>query len=296
MGVAEVIPGVSGGTVAFLTGIYNELIASIKSVDLEALKLILRLRFREFWKKINGKFLLSVFAGFATSIISLAKLIVYLLSTYPILVWSFFFGLVIIAAPLVFREIKHWTIAVIIAPFIGIIIAYAITNLSPTHLPNSPIFIFLSGAMAICAVILPGISGAFILLLIGKYQFVITSLVEVDMRVMSIFVLGCVFGIVLFARILSWILAKYHDITIALLAGFMLGSLNKIWPWREILEYVTNSKGVQIPAFDKSVLPWQYFEKTGKDPLILQAIFMMALGVIIVVLIDKVVARLKTKN
>jgi putative membrane protein len=296
MGAAEVIPGVSGGTVAFITGIFDELLASIKAIDLEALRLLTKFRLHDFWQKINGNFLVVLFAGVITSMITLARLMTHLLSLYPILVWAFFFGLIIIAAPLVLRDIKVWTLKVYLAPLVGIAIAYAVTILSPMHLSNTPTFVFLAGALSICAMILPGISGAFLLLLIGKYEYIVTSMITLNLSVILVFVAGSVVGIISFSRFLSWILENYRDITIALLAGFMIGSLNKIWPWRNILEYVTNSKGEQIPAFDRSVLPWDYFTKTGKDPLILQAILMMALGVIMVVFIEKVAARLKTKN
>ncbi|MBL7857226.1 MAG: DUF368 domain-containing protein [Cyclobacteriaceae bacterium] len=295
MGAADVIPGVSGGTVAFITGIYDELLNSIKSVDLDALKLILKFDLKGFWQKINGKFLATLFAGIITSLLSLAKLMTYLLEHHPILIWSFFFGLILIAAPLVLREIKRWTIGAIITFFVGAGVAYAITVLSPAQSPDALWFVFLAGALAICAMILPGISGAFILLLIGKYQFMISALIGFNLPVVLVFMAGCVVGLIGFSRFLSWILNHYHSATVALLAGFMLGSLNKVWPWREVVEYVTNSKGVQVPAFDKSILPWNYMAITGKDPQVFQAILMMALGVFIVVLLEKIAARLKTK-
>ena len=167
MGAADVIPGVSGGTIAFISGIYDELLHSIKAVDLEAIKLLFTLRIAEFWKKINANFLLAVLAGIATSIISLAKVVIYLLKHYPIFIWSFFFGLILISAPLVLREIKKWSISTGLSFFVGVAIAYAITVLTPTQSPDYIWFIFFCGALAICAMILPGISGAFILLLIG---------------------------------------------------------------------------------------------------------------------------------
>ena len=295
MGAADVIPGVSGGTVAFITGIYDELLHSIKSVDLDALKLILKFDLPGFWKKINGKFLVTLLAGIATSLLSLAKLMTYLLEHHPIFIWSFFFGLILISAPLVMREIKRWNVGAVLSFIIGVGVAYAITVLSPTQSPDDLWFIFFAGALAICAMILPGISGAFILLLIGKYQYMITALIEFNLPVVIVFMAGCAVGIIGFSRLLTWILDHYHSATVALLAGFMLGSLNKVWPWREVLEYVTNSKGEQVPVFDKSILPWNYMATTGKDPQVFQAILMMALGVFIVVLIEKIAARLKTK-
>ncbi len=295
MGAADVVPGVSGGTVAFITGIYDELLESIKAVDLDALKLLLKFEIRDFWEKINGSFLATLFAGIATSLFSLAKLMTYLLANHPILIWSFFFGLILISAPLVLREIKKWNIAIVLTFFVGAGIAYGITVLSPAQSPEAIWFIFLSGSLAICAMILPGISGAFILLLIGKYQYMINAIINFNIPVILVFMAGCALGLIFFSRFLSWILKKYHSATVALLAGFMIGSLNKVWPWREVLEYVTNSKGEQVPAFDQSILPWNYFASTGKDPQVFLAILMMALGVFLVVLIEKIAVRLKTK-
>jgi putative membrane protein len=296
MGAADVIPGVSGGTIAFIMGIYDELLHSIKSIDVEAIQLLLRFRIKDFWKKINGTFLVVLLSGIGTSIISLARIVIFLLKQYPILLWSFFFGLILISAPLVLREIKKWNPSTGISFVLGIVIAYTITILSPTQSPDQIWFIFFAGALAICAMILPGISGAFILLLIGKYQYIITALIEFNLPVISIFALGCILGLMGFSRLLTWILEHYHHITVAVLAGFMLGSLNKVWPWRVVLEYATNSKGEQIAVFDKSILPWNYLSVTGKDPQLFQAIFMMALGVFLVVLIEKIAVRLKTKH
>lgn len=296
MGAADVIPGVSGGTVAFISGIYDELLNSIKAIDAEAIKMLFRFRLKEFWKKINGNFLITLFAGILTSLLSLAKLMTHLLQTHPILIWSFFFGLILVSAPLVLREIKQWSVGPVASFALGVIVAYYITIVTPTESPTNLFFIFFSGALAICAMILPGISGAFILLLIGKYQYMITALIEFNIPVVLVFVAGCFIGIVSFSRLLSWILNNYHGIAVAVLAGFMIGSLNKVWPWREIKEYATNSKGEQISVFDQSILPGQYFEVTGKDPLLLQAILMMALGVFIVILIERIATRLKLKH
>lgn len=296
MGAADVIPGVSGGTVAFISGIYDELLRSINSVDLEAFRLLIRFRIKDFWKKINGNFLATLLAGIGTSLLSLAKLMVYLLQYHPVLIWSFFFGLILVSAPLVLREIQKWHYRDIIALLVGGIVAYYITVVTPTESPNTLPFIFFSGALAICAMILPGISGAFILLLIGKYQYMITALIEFNIPIVAVFLLGAVVGILSFSRLLSWILKHHHNMAVALLAGFMLGSLNKVWPWRAVEEYATNSKGEQISVFDRSIWPGEYFSITGKDPLLLQAILMMALGVFIIILIERIATRLKLKH
>ncbi|MCK6616405.1 MAG: DUF368 domain-containing protein [Cyclobacteriaceae bacterium] len=296
MGAADVIPGVSGGTVALITGIYNELIHSIKSIDGGALKLLRHFRFGDCWKKINGNFLATLLAGILTSLVLLAGVMNYLLKNHPILIWSFFFGLILISAPLVMREIKIKDTGVIVSFLLGIIIAYMITVLTPTESPDALWFIFFAGMLAICAMILPGISGAFILLLLGKYQFMVNALLDANVAVIIVFAIGCIVGILSFSRFLSWILDRYHGITVALLAGFMLGSLNKVWPWRQILEYQTSESGERVSVFDKSVLPWDYLNLTGKDPQLFQAILMMALGVLLVVSIEKIATRFKTNN
>ena len=295
MGAADAIPGVSGGTIAFITGIYDELLLSINAVDAEALKLLFKMRIREFWAKINGNFLLVLVLGVGVGVILNLLLIDYLLKNHPIPVWSFFFGLILVSAPLILREIKEWNPRTIGMLLFGIVAAYLITILTPTSTPNELWFIFICGAIAICAMILPGISGAFILLLLGKYQYIATSVKELNIVVVLVFIAGCITGLLSFVRFLSWILKNYHNATVALLAGFMLGSLNKVWPWRKVLEYTTNSKGEQIPAFDKSVWPWEYVNVTGKDPQVFLAILMMAFGVLLVVLIEKIAARHKTK-
>ena len=293
MGAADVIPGVSGGTIAFITGIYEELIQSIKSIDVGALVLLKKFELAAFWKKINGSFLLTVISGAVTSLVSLAKLMNYLLTTYPIPVWSFFFGLILISAPLILKDIKGWSIGVALAGIAGVAFAFWITFISPVETPSHLLFIFFCGALAICAMILPGISGAFILLLLGKYEFIINSLVQLEIWVLITFISGCIVGILSFSRFLSWILTHYRSPTLALLSGFMLGSLNKVWPWKEVTVFRINSEGQQIPAFDRSIWPGEYLSKTGHDPQIFQAILFVALGILIVVFVEKLAMAFK---
>ncbi|MEK6782563.1 MAG: DUF368 domain-containing protein [Bacteroidota bacterium] len=296
MGVADVIPGVSGGTIAFISGIYEELIGSIKSIDADAFKLLARFQIRSFWNNINGNFLISVLAGIGTSLVSLARLMTYLLEHQPIPVWSFFFGLILVSSPLILRDIKKWNIATLLSGIVGILIAYLITILSPTETPTNLPFIFFCGALAICAMILPGISGAFILLLIGKYEYMIRALIGFDFPVIIVFVTGCFIGLLGFSRFLSWILTHYRFPTLALLAGFMIGSLNKVWPWKEVTAFRINSEGLQVPSLDRSILPWQYLEKTGQDPQLFHAVLFVALGIFLVVTIEKAATILKTKS
>lgn len=297
MGAADVIPGVSGGTVAFITGIYEELIESIKSIDLNAFRLLFTLNLVAFWKKINGNFLICVLAGIVTSLLSLSKLMTYLLENHPISIWSFFFGLILVSSPLILRDIKVWNFATVLCFLVGIVLAYLITILSPTETPTNLFFIFFCGALAICAMILPGISGAFILLLIGKYEYMITALINFNIPVIIVFVLGCFIGLLGFSHFLSWILKNFRYPTLAILAGFMIGSLNKVWPWKRVTAFRFDQEtGLQVPAFDESIWPGQYFVERGEDPQLFQAILFAAVGIFLVVAIEKTATYLKTKS
>lgn len=295
MGAADVVPGVSGGTIAFISGIYQELLNSLKSINTSSLKLLFQFQLVSFWKAINGSFLLSVFLGVLVSLVSLAKLINYLLENHPIKVWSFFFGLVVISAITVLRQIDRWKVSVVAGLVAGIAVAYLITIATPASTPDAWWFIFFSGAIAISAMILPGVSGAFILLILGKYKFVTGALHEFNFEVISVFVAGCVAGLMSFVRIVSWVLEKYYQVTIAVLSGFMIGSLNKVWPWKEVLTYRLDSAGNQIPALDQSILPNNYYDITGDDPQILLAILLIAMGIGVVVILEKIATRGSTK-
>jgi putative membrane protein len=296
MGAADVVPGVSGGTVAFITGIYEELIQSIKSINLNAIKLLLRFQIAEYWKLINGNFLITLVGGIFVSLLSLSKLMIYLLKHHPISIWSFFFGLILISTPLILRDVKKWSVAPVLTFLVGAALAYWITIVSPAETPTNMFLIFLCGAIAICAMILPGISGAFILLLLGKYEFMITALTEFNIPVILVFITGCVLGLLGFSHFLNWILKNYRYATMALLAGFMLGSLNKVWPWKQVMSYRLNSAGEQVAAFDKSIAPWDYLATTGQEPQVLKAILFAMLGIILVIGIEKTAAYLKTKS
>jgi putative membrane protein len=296
MGAADVVPGVSGGTVAFITGIYEELIQSIKSINVTALRLLLKFQIAEFWQLINGNFLLTLIAGIFVSLLSIAKLMIYLLAKHPIIIWSFFFGLILISTPLILRDIKKWSAASVFAFLTGAALAYWITIVSPAETPTHPLFIFCCGAIAICAMILPGVSGAFILLLLGKYEYMITALTNFNLPIVLVFIAGCITGLLGFSHLLNWILKNFRFITLALLAGFMLGSLNKVWPWKEVVSYRLNHAGQQVPAFDRSIAPWDYLTLTGQDPQILKAVLFAMLGIILVIGIEKAASYLKTKS
>lgn len=238
MGAADVVPGVSGGTIAFITGIYDELINSIKSINAASLKMFFTGKGGEFWKMINGKFLLFLLAGIGISVFSLAKIITWLLVAYPVLVWSFFFGLVLASTWFVGKDVKERNWKTGLGFLLGAALAFYITVATPAETPSHFLFIFLCGAIAICAMILPGISGSFILVLLGKYFFIMEAVKTLDLKVIAIFGIGACVGITSFSRLLSYALSHMRNITLAVLSGFMLGSLNKVWPWKETLEGV----------------------------------------------------------
>jgi len=288
MGAADIVPGVSGGTIAFITEIYEELVNSIKSINLNSVRKIFQQGLPAFWKGINGSFLAAVLLGILISVFSLAQLLEHLLHEAPILVRSFFFGLIVASALYIAGKIGSWNLARIIALLAGIVAAYFITQLTPAQTPQVGWFIFLSGALAICAMILPGISGAFILLLLGKYQFVIEAVGSIDLYVLGILAAGALFGIIAFSNVLSWFLRKYHDLTIAVLSGFMIGSLNKIWPWRMATETFTNRHGEVEPLVEKNILPTHFTAQTGQDPLLLEAVLLALAGFAVIFIIEGV--------
>lgn len=295
MGAAEVIPGVSGSTAALLTGIYRELIASLRSINRESLNLLLKKKYHDFWNAINGNFLITILAGIITSFFSLARFILYALKYNPIPMGAFFFGLILMATPLVMREeIKKWDSGAIIYFVAAILIAYLITLIPPVQFPRTFWMIFFVALLAGSIAFIPGISFTFILILLGQFGYLTAAIAEFNMIAILIFTLGFLLGIIGFSRLLSHFLTKFRRPTLAILTGIMLGFLNKVWPWREVLEFATNRKGIQVPAFDRSILPWNYFATTGKDPQVFQAILMMALGVFIVILIEKIATRRKT--
>lgn len=282
MGAADVVPGVSGGTIAFIAGIYEELVDSIKSINLHALKLLFTLKLEAFWQQINGSFLFSILLGIGISIFSLAKLMTWLLEHYPIQIWSFFFGLIIASTVLVAKEIQRWHAGTVIALIIGAAVAYVITILSPSETPNAWWFIILSGAIAICAMILPGISGAFILLLMGKYAYILGAVSALQFGILLLFAFGAVTGIVSFSHLLSWLLKKHHTATVATLTGFMVGSLNKVWPWKETLETYTDSHGAVHPLVEANISPAAFEQLTGTPSFLWQAILLCIFGFVLI--------------
>jgi putative membrane protein len=284
MGAADVVPGVSGGTIAFITGIYEELINSLKSIEPNTIKMLFKEGIPATWKTVNGNFLFALFIGIGISVVSLSKVIKYLLAEHPILVWSFFFGLIVASAYVVSKSITKWNLKSIGGVVLGSAIAYYITIAAPTQTPTELWFIFLCGMLAICAMILPGISGAFILLLLGKYEYIVGALSELNLVVIATFMAGCVLGLVSFSHVLSYMFKKFHNMTIAILTGFMIGSLNKVWPWKETLTTRIDSHGEIVPVTQMSVLPTQY---TESEPLILGGLVMVVVGFLLIIAMDR---------
>ncbi len=287
MGAADVIPGVSGGTIAFISGIYERLISALSAIDPSLISLLRKEGFAAVWKKVDGFFLLVLLSGIATSILSLAKGVTYLLDHHPIPIWSFFFGLIIASVLVVQRQIKvnQWMNLV---PFaIGIAFAWWITMLAPSQSTNSLWFIFFSGAIAICAMILPGISGSFILVIMGKYQYILESLHELRYEVIFVFIAGCIIGLLSFVRLVKWLFAKYHDISIALLGGFMIGSLNKVWPWKITMESLQIDEKL-IPSVQRNVSPFAYESITGLPSDLFLSLASAGIGLFLILVLEYV--------
>lgn len=262
MGAADVIPGVSGGTIAFMTGIYEDLVGSINNINTTALKLLFTGKFKQFWKHINGNFLLSLITGILISILSLAKLMQYLLNHQPIQTWAFFFGLIVASSIFILKGIKAWKVKDFVMLVFGIILGVVVCTLSPTETPDGLWFILICGAIAICAMILPGISGSFILLILGKYEYMMGTIADIvsgkgdlmDFLTVIVFIIGAAAGIIAFSKFLHWLLQHYHRETLLVMAGFIIGSLVKVWPWSDKKTVVLSqfpelaASGENIPA------------------------------------------------
>ncbi|EAQ41975.2 DUF368 domain-containing protein [Polaribacter sp. MED152] len=288
MGAADVVPGVSGGTIAFISGIYEELLGSISNINLELFKTLKNEGFKIAWKKLNGNFLLALFIGIFISVVSLAKAIKYLLENEPILLWSFFFGLVLASIIYIAKQIKKWNFISVLVLIIGAFVAYYITTLNPLVNENSSLlFMFIAGALAICAMILPGISGAFILVLLGAYKPILSAVSDKDLKTIAVVGLGAIVGLLSFSKILKWLFNHYKDYTLAVLTGFIIGSLNKIWPWKETITWRTNSHGEQVPFNQQSVLPSNF----DGDAQLLFAILLAFIGFALILGMEKLATQ-----
>lgn len=286
MGAADVVPGVSGGTIAFISGIYEELITSINNINLSLFKILKKEGLKVAWEKVNGNFLLALFLGIFISVLSLAKFLSWLLENKPVLLWSFFFGLVLASIFFVGKEITKWTIGTVVVFILGAAVAFFITELPPNENVGSLPYLFLSGALAVCAMILPGISGAFILVLLGSYKTILDAVHERDIKIVLIVAAGAIFGLLSFARLLKWMFNHYKNITLALLTGFILGSLNKIWPWKKVLETKTFGEKT-IVVDDMNVWPTAF---EGDNQLIL-AIILAMIGFSLIFILEKIASK-----
>ena len=309
MGAADVIPGVSGGTIAFITGIYDDLLASINAIDATAMKLFFTGKFKEFWKHINGGFLLSLFCGIGLSVMTLAGIMQYLLEHHPIQTWAFFFGLIVASSIFILRGIKGWNLKAVLFLVLGVVLGVTVCTLSPTTTPDALWFIFLSGAIAICAMILPGISGSFILLILGKYQYIMSAITGLtsgeaigeSIVVIGVFAVGAVCGILSFSRFLHWLLGRFHKETLLVLAGFIIGSLVKVWPWSDMDALVVSQFPEAAAVAEISDTPFaQEIFSTFYDKVDMQvgsAILFALIGFSLVTgveIVGKMIARKKT--
>ena len=298
MGAADVVPGVSGGTIAFISGIYEELIETIDKINLGFFKIWKKEGFIAAWKHYNLSFLASLLLGIAISVLSFAKIITILLKDQPVLVWSFFFGLVIASILFIGKQINKWSISIWLALFIAFGLSYYITLAEPIGSIESTWFLFFAGFVAIIAMILPGISGAFILLLLGAYQSVLgiitqlgDGITKLDWQLfsnalikLSVFGIGAIVGIKVFSKALNWMFKHHKNLILSILTGFMIGALNKIWPWKEVLQYRLNHHGEKVPFIEKSILPNHYTE----DPQLLLAVIFMVLGFLSIFILEKI--------
>ena len=243
MGAADAVPGVSGGTIAFISGIYEELVTTISNVDFSLFKTLKKEGILPFWKQLNGNFLLALLTGIIISFISFMRLAKFLLEEHPLLIWSFFFGLIIASIYFVGKQIKKWSSSTIIALIAGAVIAFYITGLPSLASNTNSYFLFIAGAIAICAMILPGISGSFILVILGAYKTLSDAFHDFDIKKIALFASGAVVGLLSFSRVLKWLFKNYHNLTLALLTGFILGSLNKVWPYKKTLKVMEDTTG-----------------------------------------------------
>jgi putative membrane protein len=308
MGAADVVPGVSGGTIAFITGIYEELVTTISNIDFGLIKAWKTGGFLNMWNKLNGNFLLALLTGIAISIFSLMKLMSFLLDTYPILVWSFFFGLVLASVWYIGKQIPKWKLIHYVGFILATAVAYLITSLTPAGETQSLIYLFFCGSLASCAMILPGISGAFILVLLGAYKQIIDAVSNFDIKVFVVVALGAIVGILSFSRLLKWLFKKHEYITLSILTGFVFGSLNKIWPWKQTLSVINKESGNTVDfssisnlinlneyqkvtqdsetykiVIEKSISPLNYSD----DPQLLFPILLALVGFLTIFMLEK---------
>ncbi len=286
MGAADVVPGVSGGTMAFILGIYEELLNSIKRfASIDTIKMLLGFKLKEAFDVLPWRFLAAVAFGIVLAIATLARFLEWTLENHPVLLWSFFFGLVVASIITVSKRVTAWNTNAIIGVIIGTIVGYLVVGLVPVETPNDLWFLFLSGAIAICAMILPGISGSFLLVLMGKYEYILSAVSSLDIVTIAAVGAGAALGLVSFAQVLSWLFKKYPNVTIALLIGLMIGSLRKIWPWKVDVQTYIDRHGEVVPLVQENVLPAAF------DSTVMFAIVLAIVGFVIVFALDTWASR-----
>ncbi len=287
MGAAEVVPGVSGGTIAFVSGIYERLVNGIRNFTPALFSRLRHDGFRSTWRSVDATFLVVLFGGMGVSVLALASGVSYLLQFQPVAIWSFFFGLVVASSIVVIREISAWGFDIVLALLVGLVTGITITGLVPIEVEPSPLMLFAGGAVAVCAWILPGLSGSFILLILGLYTFVIDAIKSFDIASLSFVAAGCVLGLISFSQLLSRMFSRHRNETLAVLTGFMLGSLGKLWPWKNTVSYQIKADGSQIPLVQEPVLPDAYTHLTGQEADILLALVFAITGVLVVWILDR---------
>ncbi len=287
MGAADAVPGVSGGTIALVSGIYEELVKTIANINVDLLKLLFSGKFKSFWEKANGNFVLALGIGIVLSYVSFMKLAKYLLEYHPILIWSFFFGLIVASIWYMAKQIPKWNLAIILFLGIGILFGYFLTQLPISATSNSLIYFFFCAAIAICAMILPGISGSFILILLGAYATLSAAIAEFNVKKLVVFILGALIGLLSFSKLLKWLLRKYNSQTFAVLTGLIIGSLGQVWPWKKVLETKVFENKI-IPIKELNVSPFNF----EGDPKLFASIGLAVAGFSLIFILE----RLATKN
>lgn len=288
MGAADVVPGVSGGTIALISGIYPKLLESIRRINPTIIAHLKNNGFKWCCVHINLKFLIILFSGIITSIFTLAKLVSWMLVTYPILLWSFFLGLIIASIIHMLKQLETIDYYMLGSIILGIILALTITIAHPIALAPTKLNIFISGSIAICAMILPGISGSFILLLLGMYTPIIIAVKQLDLVTIGLFATGCLTGLLIFSHLLSWLLKNYKSITFSFLIGLMIGTIGKVWPWKIVSQYHISSTKMKLPLIEENVLPWDYTRLTNQPNMLFYAIGFIFIGFSCVCFLEKI--------
>ena len=295
MGAAEVVPGVSGGTIAFVSGFYERLVNGIARLTPFSLSELPKIGFAAWWEKYDFGFLFVLFGAMLVSILILARGVSYLLVEHPVGIWSFFFGLVLSSIFVVGRLLLPLSVESGLALGVGVAVGMVMVDVIPFEAEVSGFVLFAGGCVAVCAWILPGLSGSFVLLVLGLYQTVIAAIKNFELLTLCYLGLGCVVGLMVFSRVLTMLLARFHDVTVALLVGFMMGSLTKIWPWKYTTSYQITPDGGQTPVVQEPVLPGVYEQLTGGDPEVILALAALVAGFVVIFLMDRF-AMLKESN